>query len=205
MTGLFFSVLVFLTVWIFGSSSAVHALSSAGTFFLFWTAFWGLMLASVAGFLLVVGSSILLRLPPSVRALFAPLALKGGLKALISKPVLAWMASVVLFLAGGFQLKVAKGGVDPLVGLWLIGLGVFFRRSVWGALKSKAQFRVWRPGEFPGVDPTGAGGFESAWRDPSGAEESRFNRAQDVVIEPVTRIEDARARKRERGEPEDIS
>ena len=163
------------------------------------------MLASIAGFLLVVGSSILLRLPPQVRALFAPLALKGGLKALISKPVLAWMASVVLFLAGAFQLKVAKGGVDPLVGLWLIGLGMFFRRSVWGALKSKAQFRVWRPGEFPGMGPAGTGGFETAWRDPSGAEDSRFDRAQDVVIEPVTRIEDARARKRERGEPEDIS
>ena len=116
--------------------------------------------------------------------LAAPLALTGGFKTLISKPVLSWVASVALILAGTHTLQLQSGGVDPLLGAWLVALGFLLKRSAWGALKSKANFKVFRPGEFPGAGPVPGfeGGFDRSM------DQDRFAQARDVVVEPVAQV-----------------
>jgi hypothetical protein len=94
------------------------------------------------------------------------------------------VASVALILAGTHTLQLQSGGVDPLLGAWLVALGFLLKRSAWGALKSKANFKVFRPGEFPGAGPVPGfeGGFDRSM------DQDRFAQARDVVVEPVAQV-----------------
>jgi hypothetical protein len=198
VVGLFFSSVVFVASWVFSGRGVESALAVAGTFLFFWTALWSLLIAALFSFVLFVGGAVLLRLPSPLRALAAPLALTGGVKALLSTPVFAWVSSVALILAGAWTLRASPGGSDGLLGLWLVGVGFFARSLAWSELKSRAKVQVFNVGAGATRNGDGATGYGDDLGgargtsadvtpvvvDDSGLDKTRFQQAHSVVAEP---------------------
>jgi len=200
MFGMFISLWVFLITWALPGRTPADALSASGGFLFYWTAFWSFSIVALITFFLLVGGTVLLRLPPPMRNLAAPFLLAGGVRAFFSKPVFVWVGSVALMLAGAWTLKSQIVQSDALLGVWLIAVGQMARSYAWTSLKGQAKVRVFgggiSPGGFQSATPHEAeGGAHTSQAEPEvlapdSVDSSRFERAEVVETVEVSSVDE---------------